>query len=531
MRVLSGAAARQAAARAAPAKRSRHQRLARAARPRAALRGNAGGVGFARDGLTHRPRDGGQRGRPQHRAADSEGNPLRRGTGFRRRQRHGSPASSARSSGKVSSSSPPGIRRNSSPTISCKSATLVRHRLDEQRSAPPDLRALASAVTSDDGIAEAVAQAVARVGADGVVDVKERSSVPRSIVDFGVGFAMDAALPSEHLGAIAPATVLELDDVFVLVANENVSEFGRLGPILEGFAARKKSLAIVARDVSGAALEALVRNRREIGLQVVALKPTDVSSRAGQRARRPRHSHRRDAGRHRTRLEPRQPAARRCSAGRGAFASRKGARSLSSRPAIVRRSRSADGRSAPKRRRRAISPTIASMHSGEGRGSPAIGPRSALAATAFSRPRSSSPRPGPPSTRCRLPSDQASSPAAAARWCARPRGCAPAMGRVPAARGSASRAAWRRSPPTSPGMPVSIRPRRSPRSAGRRRRRSASTPAQARICDARCRGDRRPAFDLVGDPHGGGLGGGHDAAHRGDGLPIIRSLQARLDDI
>ena len=158
---------------------------------------------------------------------------------------------------------------------------LVRHRLDEQRSAPPDLRALASAVTSDDGIAEAVAQAVARAGADGVVDVKDDKRAEVHL-EFGVGFAMDAALPSEHLGAIAPATVLELDAVFVLVANENVSEFGRLGPILEGFAARKKSLAIVARDISGAALEALVRNRREIGLQVVALKPTDVSSRAGQ---------------------------------------------------------------------------------------------------------------------------------------------------------------------------------------------------------------------------------------------------------
>ena len=50
--------------------------------------------------------------------------------------------------------------------------------------------------------------------------------------------------------ADAPATVLELDDVFVLVANEVVSDFGRLGSILEGFASRKKSLAIVARDVS-----------------------------------------------------------------------------------------------------------------------------------------------------------------------------------------------------------------------------------------------------------------------------------------
>ena len=74
---------------------------------------------------------------------------------------------------------------------------------------------------------------------------------------------------------------IELDDVFVLVANEVVSEFGPLGPILEGFVSKKKSLAIVARDITGAALEALVRNHRELGLHIVALKPTDVSTRAG----------------------------------------------------------------------------------------------------------------------------------------------------------------------------------------------------------------------------------------------------------
>jgi len=157
----------------------------------------------------------------------------------------------------------------------------VRDRLTDQRCSATDLRALAGAVTSDAGIADTVAAAVARVGGDGVVDVKEH---PRAEirVEIGVGYSVDAVLASEHLGPEAPATTLELDDVFVLVANENVSEFGRLGPILEGFASRRKSLAIVARDIGGAALEALVRNRREIGLHVVALKPADVSARAGQ---------------------------------------------------------------------------------------------------------------------------------------------------------------------------------------------------------------------------------------------------------
>jgi chaperonin GroEL (HSP60 family) len=153
-------------------------------------------------------------------------------------------------------------------------------RLADQCLPLPDLTALARAVTDDVGVAEAVASAVTGAGADGVVDVKEYPG-DAIVLETGRGFSFDGVLPSEHLGPTAPATSLELDDVFVLAANEIVSEFGRLAPILEGFVSKKKSLAIVARDITGSALEMLVRNRRELGLHIVALKPTDVAARAG----------------------------------------------------------------------------------------------------------------------------------------------------------------------------------------------------------------------------------------------------------
>ena len=158
-----------------------------------------------------------------------------------------------------------------------------RNRCDrrEQICATPSLESVAAAAITDEAIAQAVADAVSQVGGNGVIDVKEhwREGVA---VEVGTGFVLDAALPSEHLRPDPPATALELEDVFVLVVDEIVSEFGRFAPILEGFASRKKALALVARDVGGSALEAIVRNRRELGLHVVALKPTDVSARAGQ---------------------------------------------------------------------------------------------------------------------------------------------------------------------------------------------------------------------------------------------------------
>ena len=155
----------------------------------------------------------------------------------------------------------------------------VRRLLQDERCEAPPLARMLPALTGDAALADAVARALSLVGADGVVDVKEQ---PGDGVDVegGRGFTFDATLASSLLGPIPPATVLELNDVFVLAANENIADFGQLGPILEGFANRKKSLAIVAREVTGSALDALVRNRREIGLHVVALKPLDVASHA-----------------------------------------------------------------------------------------------------------------------------------------------------------------------------------------------------------------------------------------------------------
>jgi chaperonin GroEL len=147
--------------------------------------------------------------------------------------------------------------------------------------ATPSLPLIASAATTDSEIAEAVADAVSRVGGHGVIEVKEhwRQGVA---IETGKGFTLDATLVSERLNPDPPATTLELEDVFILVVDDIVSEFGRLAPILEGFASRHKALAIVARDVTGSALDAIVRNRRELGLRVAAFKPTDVSTRAGR---------------------------------------------------------------------------------------------------------------------------------------------------------------------------------------------------------------------------------------------------------
>jgi chaperonin GroEL len=93
------------------------------------------------------------------------------------------------------------------------------------------------------------------------------------------GTTIDAGLVSRALADSPDGCLVRLEQPSILVADEAISDFGALVPVLEGFATHKKALLIVAREVSGAALHALVRNKTEAGLAVAALKIADVVER------------------------------------------------------------------------------------------------------------------------------------------------------------------------------------------------------------------------------------------------------------
>ncbi|MFC7398022.1 TCP-1/cpn60 chaperonin family protein [Chelatococcus sp. GCM10030263] len=155
--------------------------------------------------------------------------------------------------------------------------------IDEQlaRERVPDapLARVAATAGASTALAEAVAEAIERVGPEGTLEITTGSR-PGIATRVGSGFIADATLVSEAFLQGAPAAGLVFDPVHVLVADEIIEDFGPLVPVLEGFATRGKALVVVARAVTGAALAALLRNRQENGLRVVALKPREVAQHA-----------------------------------------------------------------------------------------------------------------------------------------------------------------------------------------------------------------------------------------------------------
>jgi chaperonin GroEL len=137
---------------------------------------------------------------------------------------------------------------------------------------------VAQTAARDDGLARHIATLFLELGKDAVIQVREGEG--REIeTDIRPGTTIEATLASRLLSDAPDRIHVRLKDPYVLVADEEISDFGRLLPVLEGFATKQKSLLIVARDVTGAALQALVRNKTEAGMRVAALKISDVTER------------------------------------------------------------------------------------------------------------------------------------------------------------------------------------------------------------------------------------------------------------
>lgn len=123
-----------------------------------------------------------------------------------------------------------------------------------------------------DRIAELVAEADLHAGPDGLIEVSEGGEPG---VRAGDGFAFDA-------GVIGTAPLSEMSDVHLIVANEVLSDFRTLVPVIEGFATHGKALVIVARGIEGNARQLIERNRQAGRLKIAALSPADAGARAGE---------------------------------------------------------------------------------------------------------------------------------------------------------------------------------------------------------------------------------------------------------
>jgi chaperonin GroEL len=124
---------------------------------------------------------------------------------------------------------------------------------------------------NDASIGELIAEAMDKVGKDGVITVEEAKSM-QTTLDVVEGMQFDRGYISPYFITDPERMECTLDDVYILINEKKISSMKDLLPILEQIAKMGKPLIIIAEEVEGEALATLVVNKLRGTLQVCAVK-------------------------------------------------------------------------------------------------------------------------------------------------------------------------------------------------------------------------------------------------------------------
>jgi chaperonin GroEL len=124
---------------------------------------------------------------------------------------------------------------------------------------------------NDETIGQIIAEAVNRVGKDGVIQVDESKSMETQL-DVVEGMQFDRGYLSPYMVTDPERMEAVLTDAYILIHEKKISSMKDLLPILEQVVKSGKQLLIIAEDVDGEALATLVVNKLRGTLQVCAVK-------------------------------------------------------------------------------------------------------------------------------------------------------------------------------------------------------------------------------------------------------------------
>ena len=124
---------------------------------------------------------------------------------------------------------------------------------------------------SDKAIGSMIAEAMDKVGKDGVITVEEAKGISDEL-DVVEGMQFDRGYLSPYFVTNAEKMIAEFNNPFILLYDKKISSLKEMLPILESVNQAGRPLVIIAEDVDGEALATLVVNRLRGALQIAAVK-------------------------------------------------------------------------------------------------------------------------------------------------------------------------------------------------------------------------------------------------------------------
>jgi len=152
---------------------------------------------------------------------------------------------------------------------------LVIEKLEKQSKSTKDPKEIAQVGTisanGDDTIGGIIAEAMGKVGKEGVITVEEAKSLETTL-EIVEGMQFDRGYLSPYFVTDQERMEAVLNDAYLLICEKKISNMKDLLPVLEAIAKQHKPLLIIAEDVEGEALATIVVNKLRGTLSIAAVK-------------------------------------------------------------------------------------------------------------------------------------------------------------------------------------------------------------------------------------------------------------------
>ncbi|MBG9978561.1 chaperonin GroEL [Ruoffia tabacinasalis] len=164
---------------------------------------------------------------------------------------------------------PVGVRRGIE--MATRAAVEALQSLSQPVSSKESIAQVASVSSGDEKVGELIADAMEKVGQDGVITIEDSQSIETelSVVE---GMQFDRGYLSQYMVTDNEKMIADLENPYVLITDRKITNIQDVLPLLESVMQTSRPLLIIAEDIEGEALPTLVLNKLRGTLNVVAVK-------------------------------------------------------------------------------------------------------------------------------------------------------------------------------------------------------------------------------------------------------------------
>ena len=155
--------------------------------------------------------------------------------------------------------------------MATKAAVEGLHKMSHTVASKSDIAQVASISSASEEVGNLIADAMEKVGNDGVITIEESKGIDTSS-DVVEGMQFDRGYLSQYMVTDTDKMEADLDNPYILLTDKKISNIQEILPLLQEVVQQGRALLIVADDVDGEALPTLVLNKIRGSFNVVAVK-------------------------------------------------------------------------------------------------------------------------------------------------------------------------------------------------------------------------------------------------------------------